>query len=185
MGMAVLQLLFLVGSASAFVCMEPVEQIAKKTVGEKCGGACSSFGDCEEGLTCVVEKATTASPFSFAILAPARNGICVAEKEAIESEEPTEERRSLQRMGGSREADRNNPDVIAAAKFAEQRMVASSNALTPATLVRIVSAEQQVVAGIKYTLTLEMSDHTQHRVQIVDQPWMDTRYNFLADDLVR
>ena len=42
----------------------------------------------------------------------------------------------------------------------------------------------QVVAGMKYTITMEMSDGSHHRVQIVDQAWSTPRYTMLADEIV-
>ena len=43
----------------------------------------------------------------------------------------------------------------------------------------------QVVAGMKYTITMEMSDGSHHRVQIVDQAWSTPRYTMLADEIVQ
>ena len=54
-----------------------------------------------------------------------------------------------------------------------------SNALTPPTLSRIVSATTQVVAGIKYTLELELTDGSHHRVVLLDQAWMTPRFSVL------
>ena len=44
---------------------------------------------------------------------------------------------------------------------------------------------RQVVAGIKYTLVMGLSDGTEHTLSIVDQPWMDTRYSMISDELTR
>ena len=41
----------------------------------------------------------------------------------------------------------------------------------------------QVVAGFKYTIHVEMSDKTQHVIEVVDAPWMTPRYTLLSDNL--
>jgi len=181
--LAALRLLFLglasLALARGFVC-PPVEEGANKVhaAGMPCGGTCDVLGVCADGFKCVVPQKTV-SPFSFAIAsfglgADSKEGVC----------QPVE-RRNLQFVaGGARDADLDSPEIIAAAKQATVMVLRSSNSLTPPTLKRVVSAKTQVVAGIKYTLELEMSDNSRHRVELVDQPWMDERYSMLKDEVV-
>lgn len=172
-----LAVLALAGSAG-FVCPpRPVEEVAKLE-GEPCGGACDSYGKCGEGLECFVEKPKT-SPFSFAIIMgkTEKAGVCA-------SAATIEERRKLQLggrtlAGGQVEASIESPEVAAAAKQALVFMMRASNSLTPPNLSKIISAQTQVVAGIKYTLELELSDGSHHRVAIVDQAWMNPRYSLV------
>ena len=46
------------------------------------------------------------------------------------------------------------------------------------------SGVPQVVAGMKYTLDMIMSDGSEHHVVIIDQAWMTPRYTLLSDDIV-
>ena len=41
-----------------------------------------------------------------------------------------------------------------------------------------------MVAGIKYTLEMVMSDGSQHRVQILSQAWMTPQFTLIADELL-
>jgi len=182
-------LLALAASASAFVC-PPVEEGARKRLGEQCGGTCSTYGECAEGLECHVEQLTT-SPMSFAIIVGGakKAGVCRAihgYEPAIEPEddEEVEPRRRAQLAGGTSQTSIDSPEVLAASKYAMQMLMRRSNSLDAPNLTRIVSAQTQVVAGIKYTLHLVLSDGSEHRVQVVDQPWMTPRYSFVNDELL-
>jgi len=162
-------LLALLG-ASAFVCPPTVtEKLELKKENESCGGACDSAGVCAEGFKCIVPKT---SPLSFAILlAPAKTGTCT--RPVVEAEEETEGRRLV---GGSKDASLDDEGVIAAAKFATSYISSVSNGLTKPSLSKIVSAQHQVVAGIKYTLGLRMDDGHVHRISVIDTPWLTPRY---------
>jgi len=179
-------MLAFVVALSAFVCPPIEEAVPPRQVGEQCGGTCKSFGECAPGLTCNVEKTT--SPLSFAILMgpTAKAGKC--RPVAVPYEEASvEERRQLQFggvAGGVSDASLDSPELLAAAKFGVKMMMERSNSLTPATLSRVISAQQQVVAGIKYTIVLAMSDGSQHRLQILDQAWMTPRYTMMSDDIL-
>ena len=169
--------LLLALSATSFVCPPIEEAMAPRQIGEQCGGTCNTYGECGEGLECHTEPKT--SPMSFAILmgATKKAGTCRGK---------TVEGRSLagNMVGAPRDVSIDDPDVLAATKFAVATLMERSNSLTPANLIRIKSAQTQVVAGIKYTLHLVMSDSSEHRLQIVDQAWMTPRYTMLSDDLV-
>ena len=176
-------------TATAFVCPPVEEGLPLRKVGEKCGGTCGTFGDCQEGLECHVENT---SPFSFAILqGAAKAGMCRPLGGVLEKA-PVEEQRRLQRLGGGmgslagghHDTDVDSPEVKAAAKWAVTELQRRSNSLDVMTVSRIVSAQQQVVAGIKYTLDMIFSDGAEHRIQVVDQPWMSPRYTMLADEIV-
>ena len=164
-------------SAQSFVCPPIEEKLAVRQIGEQCGGTCNTYGECAEGLECHNERTT--SPMSFAILmgATKKAGTCRGK---------TVEGRSLAggMVGAPTAASIDDPDVLAATKFAVATMMQRSNSLTPSTLTRIKSVTTQVVAGTKYTLRLVMSDSSEHVLQIVDQPWMTPRYTMIADDLV-
>ena len=62
------------------------------------------------------------------------------------------------------------------AAFAAQTLSASSNS-GPLNVVRIVDGQTQVVAGINYLLTLELSGSESKTctVKVFDQPWTNTR----------
>ena len=177
-------MLVVLALVGAFVCPPaPVEDVPR-VEGEQCGGACDSFGKCAEGLECFVDKPKT-SPFSFAIVMGNNNraGVCVSPDKNVE------ERRSLQLggrtlAGGVHETSVESPEVAGAAKHALAELMRSSNSLTPPTLVRVVSAQTQVVAGIKYILELELSDGSHHRVSVVDQAWMHPRYSMVNHEVL-
>ena len=167
----------------AFVCPPIEEAVQARQLGEQCGGTCDTYGKCAAGLFCRTEQTT--SPFSMAILmgGTKKAGSCASVTGDVE------DRRQLQlggrvMAGGSSAADIDAPEVSAAAKFAVKTMMERSNSLTPATLARVVSATQQVVAGMKYTLDMIMSDGSEHHVVIIDQAWMTPRYTLLSDDIV-
>jgi len=174
-------LLSLAPLVSGFVC-PPSEQTAKTSaLGEACGGTCDSVGVCAEGLHCVVMPQGTVSPMSFAIASfglggKDKVGVCKQKSGA----------RELQFVaGGTRDVDDLDSDeIVAAAKQAMLMVTRMSNSLTPPTLKRIVSAQSQVVAGMKYTLTLEMTDGSRHRVVLVDQPWQKERYSMVSHELL-
>ena len=173
-----LLLLALVGSAMGMVCPPRSTEELKanlKAEGEACGGACDSQGWCADGLECVVPKA---SPMSFAILlTPARIGVC---RGLVEE---TEEDVKVPTMGGTIPGGVTRAEVdeamTAAANFCVTDMNSASNALTPPTMVKIVEATKQVVAGIKYHLKVEMSDGHQHEFDVLEQAWMTPRYQIL------
>lgn len=179
-------------AALAIACPPLVEENdVPKLLGEKCGGMCDSFGKCAPGLECVTEEMVQ-SPFSFAIMMgrPKVAGKCKMTSASVESVPPVEHdskgteenRRQLQfgsMVGGQHQADVASAEVVAAAKHGMVTIMRESNALTPPTLSRIVSATTQVVAGIKYTLELELTDGSHHRVVLLDQAWMTPRFSVL------
>merc|ERR1719240_111346 len=174
-------MLSLAVASLAIACPPTVEENdVPKLLGEKCGGMCDSFGKCAPGLECVVERPKQ-SPMSFAILmgSPKIAGLCKMSASTVESvppaekEEPEEDRRMLQfgtrtLVGGQHQADVTSPEITAAAKQGLVMILRESNSLSPPTLSRIVSATTQVVAGVKYTLELELSDGTHHKVVLLN-----------------
>jgi len=168
-------LLFLAPLLLSFVC-PPIEEEAKRVgLGQPCGGTCDTLGLCSDGLKCVVTPKTV-SPFSFAIVSfgvgGTKAGVC------------QQEDAGRQLAGGVQQTALDKPEIVAAAKQAVALVSRSSNSLTPPTLKRIVSATSQVVAGIKYVLTLEMTDGSQHHVELVDTPWLTPRWSLVKHDVL-
>ena len=94
-----------------------------------------------------------------------------------------EERRQL--VGGATEltaAELKSEEVQGAAKFCFDRVTSMMNSLTPPTLTRLVRATKQVVRGIKYSLTFELSDGSRHTAVVVDAAWLKPRYELLELD---
>ena len=83
-------------------------------------------------------------------------------------------------VGGFASTDVNEKDVKEMAAFATTAVSSNTNT-GPLELVRIVSAEKQVVAGLNYKLKLEFSRVNSAggsilcEVTIFDQPWTNTR----------
>lgn len=69
------------------------------------------------------------------------------------------------RLGGYASARVDDPQVKAAAEFAVREQAKTSG--QPLKLVRIRSAEQQVVAGMNYRLSLDVRDSRNRRVRAV------------------
>jgi len=179
-------------AAMAIVCPPASKEATLKEnlklEGATCGGACDTEGICGAGLSCVVPKPP---PLSFAILlTPDRPGVCTSTKTHLLGEDPATyapkphllgedsatwgpAKRSMGMVGGVSPADVNDKTIIDAAKACTQWMVRSSNSLTPPTFSRLVSATQQVVAGINYHLEIEMSDGSTHAFDVHDTPWLD------------
>lgn len=60
--------------------------------------------------------------------------------------------------GGLASADVNSPEVQAAAQFAAQAL--------GGLLAKVTKAEQQVVAGMNYKMSLELQDSSKHNVVV-------------------
>jgi len=60
-------------------------------------------------------------------------------------------------VGGITPQDVNDPGVVEAAKFAEYEIQRSSNSLHRPQLTKILSAGTQVVSGINYVLSIEIT----------------------------
>jgi len=184
--------LLLALSSQSFVCPPIEEARTARQAGEQCGGTCNSYGECAKGLECVEPQR---SPMSFAILMGGTKaaGVCRTASQTVEAVPPAErrkldsERRKLpggMLAGGAHGSDVEDEAVRAAAKFGVSEIMARSNSLDTVTLTRIIDAQTQIVAGVKYTLTLQMSDNSVHRVQIWDQAWRTPRYQMMVDELV-
>lgn len=179
-------LLFLALSASSFVCPPLVEETKiEKTEGQQCGGVCDSFGLCAAGLECFVEKPKLSS-FSFAILSPSqtRAGVCRPSVAPVDAgDDAGVEGRGL--LGGERDANLDSEEILSAAKAGLTEAFKASNSLSaPPTLKKVLSASQQVVAGIKYSLEVQMSDGSRHRLEVLDQAWMSPRYTLLRHQVM-
>ncbi len=75
--------------------------------------------------------------------------------------------------------------VLAAAEFAVAEINAQSESVEPLTLLEVVSAKSQVVAGVNYTLVLSLSrgdDVEVHQVVVFTQAWTHT--TLLTSDTV-
>jgi hypothetical protein len=81
-------------------------------------------------------------------------------------------------VGGYSPANVHDIDVNEMADFSRRAISSRSNS-GPSTLIRIVKAEKQVVAGMNYKLTLEMENANDGvilcDVIVFDQPWTNTR----------
>ena len=81
--------------------------------------------------------------------------------------------------GGDNSADVNDVRVKEMASFAIATVSKAMNSAKPLTLVRIVSAERQVVAGFNYKMQLELKEGTKNSfkcdVIFLDQGWTNTR----------
>lgn len=83
-------------------------------------------------------------------------------------------------LGGFNKAELNEADVKEMAEFATTTISKSINASPPLSLVNIVKAEKQVVAGINYKLQLELKDEKENAaivcdVVVFDQSFTSTR----------
>ncbi|KAK4023074.1 hypothetical protein OUZ56_008508 [Daphnia magna] len=84
-------------------------------------------------------------------------------------------------VGGFTTVSTNEPDVQEIAEFATKAMSQGANREYPITLVKIVKAEKQVVAGYNYLLVLELKENPVNDAVVVcdvtvfDQSWTSTR----------
>lgn len=84
-------------------------------------------------------------------------------------------------VGGFTTVSTNEPDVQEIAEFATKAMSQGANREYPITLVKIVKAEKQVVAGYNYLLVLELKENPENDAVVVcdvtvfDQSWTSTR----------
>ena len=132
--------------------------------GEPCGGECGGEGLCMDGSTCVQPKGASDSP-----------GTC---------SKIVEDMPGRKLVGGSSDADLESEALGAAAKWAHSAIMSSSNAIHPPAIKRIVSATHQVVAGTKWNIVLETVDGAQHRIELVDAPWLTPRYTLIKHDVL-
>lgn len=86
--------------------------------------------------------------------------------------------RQVRQVGGYSPANIQDVDIREMANFAT-RVISSRGNSGPSTLIRIVKAEKQVVAGTNYKLTLELESARDGVVLcdliVFDQPWTNTR----------
>jgi len=85
-------------------------------------------------------------------------------------------------LGGYSAADVNDETVKEMASFATATVTQALNSAQPLTVVRIVSAETQVVAGFNYKMEMELKDSGDNNtkpikcsVVVYDQSWTNTR----------
>merc|ERR1711865_807941 len=103
-------------------------------------------------------------------------------------------------VGGASSVDTNDVDMNAALDAGMLALNAQSNSLYLHQLVRVVSATKQVVAGLKYTIRIEMGtsecfktvesssldecpvagDTEIHSLVVSDQPWLSPRFQLLS-----
>jgi hypothetical protein len=81
-------------------------------------------------------------------------------------------------VGGYSSANLQDDDVKEMADFAT-RAISTTGKSGPSTLIRIVKAEKQVVAGMNYKFTLELQSAIDGVILcdliVFDQPWTNTR----------
>jgi len=126
--------------------------------------------------------------------APAPEGICVV---AVDKNQKTFPGAALQQ-------DVCNADVQAAAKKAVEMIDAQSNGINSIQLVQVVQASSQVVAGIKWTLTIAAGlsscpktskyslcaepvaegKRDLYKVTVIDKAWMTPRYTLSGFDIL-
>nr|CAH0104204.1 unnamed protein product [Daphnia galeata] len=86
--------------------------------------------------------------------------------------------RQVRQVGGYSPANIQDVDIREMANFAT-RVISSRGNSGPSTLIRIVKAEKQVVAGTNYKLTLELESARDGVILcdliVFDQPWTNTR----------
>lgn len=83
-----------------------------------------------------------------------------------------------QLVGGFHSIDAKSAEVMAIANFATSTIGQSMNDEKGMKLIKIVSAESQVVAGTNYKLELELqgsSGRLSCEALVFDQPWTNTR----------
>ncbi|KAG8470900.1 hypothetical protein KFE25_009321 [Diacronema lutheri] len=164
-----------------------------RAAGESCGGPCDRDGLCAPGLTCAPVDTLKTRVLEF--FAPdARSGVCT-----------TREPLAPACVGCPSPAPPDDEGIIDAARWAVATVNAGRNNAHALELVRIASASKQVVAGIKYMLTIEVgesscaNDGRQHEVgacplladtqtllldvEVVDAPWRTPRYMLLSKAL--
>jgi hypothetical protein len=79
--------------------------------------------------------------------------------------------------GGSADAPVTDKEVVAAAKFAieaRQKILAGQGSKDTLTLVKIVAAQKQVVAGMNYHLTLQVKvgeKKSTVKATVYERPW--------------
>ena len=103
-------------------------------------------------------------------------------------------------VGGASSVDANDVDMLAALDAGMLALNAQSNSLYLHQRVRVVSATKQVVAGLKYTIQIEMGtseclktvesssldecpvagDIEIHSLVVSDQPWLSPRFQLLS-----
>ena len=86
--------------------------------------------------------------------------------------------RQVPQVGGYSPANIQDVDIREMADFAT-RAISSKGNSGHSTLIRIVKAEKQVVAGMNYKLTLQLESATDGEILcdliVFDQPWTNTR----------
>eukprot|EP00322_Chrysochromulina_rotalis_P020167 CAMPEP_0115851586 /NCGR_PEP_ID=MMETSP0287-20121206/12559_1 /TAXON_ID=412157 /ORGANISM="Chrysochromulina rotalis, Strain UIO044" /LENGTH=186 /DNA_ID=CAMNT_0003305625 /DNA_START=38 /DNA_END=598 /DNA_ORIENTATION=- len=163
----------MVAGAAAIAC-PPIEEASQqlKAAGEQCRGPCGQFGECQEGLKCIVPQTTG---MSFAILlAPERPGVCTRPEMVEEAETPG---RKLATAGGAADLDVKDPEMLAAVE-AGLAILREKNLLgaTGIKMTSILLARKQVVAGVLYKVWFLTSDSKMHELQVTDQAWLQPRY---------
>merc|ERR1711865_561908 len=103
-------------------------------------------------------------------------------------------------VGGASSVDTNDVDMNAALDAGMLALNAQSNSMYLHQALRVVSATKQVVAGLKYTIQIEMgtseclktvedssldacpvnSDTEIHSLVVIEQAWMDPRYQLTS-----
>ncbi|KAK3607953.1 hypothetical protein CHS0354_006549 [Potamilus streckersoni] len=105
-------------------------------------------------------------------------------------------------LGGYSIVDSTSPEVKAAAAFAVDAMNKQSNSINRIMLIKVVRAQQQVVAGMNYKLVLKVGvssscrndgtigmtvlncpvDQRKQRCNVIvwDQPWRTPRYKLTS-----
>jgi len=117
-------------------------------LGHICGGFCGDKGSCRMGLTCQKPCAAVEHPSaSFVILqmgAPEPEGVCV--------DGPADSEVSM--PGAPMDKGVCDAGVLAAAEQVCKVIDAQSNSIMSVQLVQVLSASSQVVAGVRWQLTL-------------------------------
>lgn len=117
--------------------------------GHSCGGFCGAKGSCAAGLTCQKPCQAVAHPSaSFAIIemgAPEPDGVCV---------DGSPRDGEVAMPGAPMQKGVCDASVVAAANAVMKVIDAQSNSLMSMQLVQVLSASSQVVAGIRWQLTI-------------------------------
>jgi len=143
-----LMLFFFLCSAFGFVCDPNQHGPRDQGIGAPCGGPCNMHGTCQHSLRCAQACNSPHHALLFGNFKSA--GVC--EHTKIEQE-------SRVLAGGKREqSEICDPSLVDIAKHALVKLDAESNSINRMQLIRMVSVQTQVVAGIKYFIEMDAAE---------------------------
>ncbi|KAJ1632414.1 hypothetical protein T492DRAFT_988650 [Pavlovales sp. CCMP2436] len=161
--------------------------------GEPCGGPCDLKGQCAPGLACTSSNPLWSRMASYfmATAVAEQEGLCVRQEPLAHP------------CAGCKSPAKIDDAVLDAARWSVVAVNGARNSSTSLEMVRVVRATQQVVAGVRYVITIEVDDSDcvndglQHaegacqltgptqllEVDVVFAPWREPRYTLLRHEL--